>query len=190
MFDLPVDFDVLWEKGSMIGSGGLVVLDEKTCMVDVARYFLRFLQDESCGKCVPCRIGVDRLLEIVTDITEGRGRPEQIDLLKELGETVAETSLCGLGKTAPNPVLSTLRYFTEEYEEHINENRCPAGVCTELIEYSIDAGICNGCGACLKVCPYEAIQGQKDKLHTINHDLCTKCGICLTTCNDDAIVVQ
>ncbi len=190
MFDLPVDFDVLWEKGSMIGSGGLVVMDENTCMVDIAKYFLKFLQDESCGKCVPCRIGVDRLLEIVTDITEGRGRPEQIELLKELGETVAQTALCGLGKTAPNPVLSTLRYFAEEYEAHINENRCPAGVCTELIEYSIDARTCNGCGACLKACPYAAIQGRKDKLHTIDLELCTKCGICLTTCNDNAVVVQ
>ena len=190
MFDLPVDFDILWEKGSMIGSGGLVVMDEKTCMVDVAKYFLKFLQDESCGKCVPCRVGVDRLLEIVTDITEGRGREEQLELLKELGETVAQTSLCGLGKTAPNPALSTLRYFPQEYEAHIRESRCPAGVCKELIEYSIDAGTCNGCGACLKACPYGAIAGEKDQLHTIDMQLCTKCGICPTTCNENSIIVQ
>jgi NADH-quinone oxidoreductase subunit F len=190
LFDLPVDFDVLWEKGSMIGSGGLVVMDEKTCMVDVARYFLKFLQDESCGKCVPCRVGVDRLLEIVTDIVEGRGRPEQIELLKELGETVAQTALCGLGKTAPNPALSTLRYFPEEYEAHVSEHRCPAGVCTALIEYSIDSAACNGCGACLKSCPYGAIQGEKNTLHAIDPHLCTKCGICPTTCNENAIIVQ
>ncbi len=190
MFDLPVDFDILWEKGSMIGSGGLVVMDEKTCMVDVAKYFLNFLQDESCGKCVPCRIGVDRMLEIITDITEGRGRPEQIPLLLELGETVAQTALCGLGKTAPNPALSTLRYFPEEYEAHIRKGTCPAGVCTALIEYSIDAEACDGCGACLTSCPQGAIQGEKDRLHTIDRASCNKCGICPTVCTRNAIIVQ
>ncbi len=190
MFDLPVDFDILWEKGSMIGSGGLVVMDEKTCMVDVAKYFLNFLQDESCGKCVPCRIGVDRMLEIITDITEGRGRPEQIPLLLELGETVAQTALCGLGKTAPNPALSTLRYFPEEYEAHIRKGTCPAGVCTALIEYSIDAEACDGCGACLTSCPQGAIQGEKDRLHTIDRESCNKCGICPTVCTRNAIIVQ
>ncbi|MDH3258000.1 MAG: 4Fe-4S binding protein [Deltaproteobacteria bacterium] len=190
LFDLPVDFDILWEKGSMIGSGGLVVMDEKTCMVDVAKYFLNFLQDESCGKCVPCRIGVDRMLEIVTDITEGRGRPEQIPLLQELGETVAHTALCGLGKTAPNPALSTLRYFSEEYEAHIREASCPAGVCKSLIEYTIDSAHCDGCGACLTSCPQGAIQGEKDRLHTIDREACTKCGICPTVCARNAITVQ
>jgi NADH-quinone oxidoreductase subunit F len=190
MFDLPIDFDILWEKGSMIGSGGLVVMDEKTCMVDVAKYFLKFLQDESCGKCVPCRVGVDRLLEIVSDITEGRGRPEQIELLEDLGRTVAETALCGLGKTAPNPVLSTLNYFREEYEAHIAEGKCPAGVCTALVEYSIDEATCNGCTACATACPTDAITGERDKLHTVNDALCTRCGICTTTCAEGAITVQ
>ena len=190
MFDLPIDFDILWEKGSMIGSGGLVVMDDKTCMVDVAKYFLEFLQDESCGKCVPCRIGVGRLLEIVTDITEGRGTAEKIELLKELGDTVAHTALCGLGKTAPNPALSTLRYFAEEYDAHVKEQRCPAAVCKALIEYSIDAELCNGCGACLKACPIDAISGEIDEVHSIDMAACDKCGICPTTCTESAIIVQ
>jgi len=187
--DLPVDFDALYDAGSMVGSGGIVVMDEKTCMVDVAKYFLAFLQDESCGKCVPCRLGIDRMLEIVTDITEGRGRPEQIDLLKELADTVASASLCGLGKTAPNPVLSTLRYFPEEYEAHVNEKRCPAGVCRELIEYEIDAEKCNGCGTCRRACPYDAIKGKKKEAHVIASHKCQKCGICLSECKFDSIIV-
>ena len=137
-FDLPVDFDALAEAGSMIGSGGMVVMDEETCMVDVAKYFLAFLQDESCGKCVPCRLGIDRMLEIITEITEGRGNPGQIAQLEELAFTMSETSLCGLGKTAANPVLSTLRYFREEYDAHINQKQCPAGVCRALIAYEVD----------------------------------------------------
>jgi NADH-quinone oxidoreductase subunit F len=188
-FDLPVDFDTLAEADSMVGSGGMVVMDERTCMVDVAKYFLTFLQDESCGKCVPCRLGIDRMLEIVTDITEGRGRVEQLDLLEELGETARETSLCALGRTAPNPVLSTLRYFREEYEAHINEGRCPAGVCRALIEYVIDQDRCNGCGACLRACPHEAITGEKKKPHTIDPDLCQRCGICVAECSSGAIVL-
>jgi NADH-quinone oxidoreductase subunit F len=188
-FDLPVDFDALYEAGSMVGSGGIVVMDEKTCMVDVAKYFLEFLLDESCGKCVPCRLGIGRMLEIVTDITEGRGRPEQIDLLKELAETVAYTSLCGLGKTAPNPVLSTLRYFFSEYEAHINEKCCPAGVCQALITYEIDDEKCKGCGICLKACPHGVIKGEKKEAHTIDQDTCQKCGICIDECKFDAINV-
>jgi len=187
--DLPVDFEALDEAGSMVGSGGIVVMDEKTCMVDVARYFLSFLLDESCGKCVPCRLGIDRMLEIVTDITKGRGRPEQIQLLNELADTVASTSLCGLGKTAPNPVLSTLRYFPEEYEAHIREKRCPAGVCQALITYEIDSETCTGCGACLRACPHEAIEGKKKEAHVIDQLLCQKCGICLSVCTFDAITV-
>ena len=190
MFDLPVDFDVLEEKGSMIGSGGLVVMDDKTCMVDVARYFLEFLQDESCGKCVPCRVGVSRLLEIVKAITEGRGKPEHIPLLRDLGETIAETSLCGLGKTAPNPALSTLNYFLDEYEAHINEKRCPAGVCKALIHYSIDPDKCDGCMACLNSCPQGAIQGEKKQVHSIDTQLCDKCGICVASCTREAIAVH
>ena len=188
-FDLAIDFDVLAEAGSMIGSGGMVVMDEETCMVDVAKYFLTFLQDESCGKCVPCRLGVDRMLEIITDITEGRGRPEQLDLLEELADTVSQTALCGLGKTAPNPVLSTLRYFRAEYEAHIKEKKCPAGVCKALITYSIDPDKCNGCGVCVRACAYEAISGKKKQVHVIDPQLCQKCGICRSECKFDAIRV-
>jgi len=188
-FDLAVDFEELSEAGSMVGSGGMVVMDEESCMVDVAKYFLTFLQDESCGKCLPCRLGVDRMLEIITDITEGRGRPEQIDLLEELAETVSQTALCGLGKTAPNPVLSTLRYFRKEYEAHIKEKKCPAGVCKALITYSIDPDKCNGCGVCMRACAYGAISGKKKQVHVIDADLCQKCGICRSECKFDAIQV-
>lgn len=189
-FDLPVDFDVLYEAGSMVGSGGMVVMDESSCMVDVAKYFLTFLQDESCGMCVPCRLGIDRMLEIITDITEGRGTPEQIDLLKELADTVTQTSLCGLGKTAANPVLSTLRYFREEYVAHINSKECPAGVCKALIEYSIDIEECNGCGRCRLACIHGAISGEKKEPHIINPELCQKCGICRSECKHEAILVK
>ena len=188
-FNLSVDFDTLTKAGSMVGSGGMVAMDKHTCMVDVAKYFLSFLREESCGKCVPCRMGVDRMLEIVTDITEGRGRPEQIPLLEDLMETVAEGSLCGLGKTAPNPVHSTLKYFRSEYKAHIEEGRCPAGVCRALIQYSIDQEKCNGCGACSKACPHEAISGEKKQPHSINQQTCTKCGICAVTCKFDAVSV-
>ena len=188
-FDLPVDFDILADAGSMVGSGGMVVMDESSCMVDVARYFLEFLQDESCGKCVPCRLGIDRMLEIITDIAEGRGTPGQLDLLEELAETVSETALCGLGKTAPNPVLTTLRYFRSEYEAHIQEKRCHAGVCKELITYSIDPEKCTGCGVCLKSCAHGAISGEKKQPHVIDADLCQKCGICRSECRFDAIQV-
>ncbi|MGD0780109.1 MAG: NADH-ubiquinone oxidoreductase-F iron-sulfur binding region domain-containing protein [Dehalococcoidales bacterium] len=188
-FDLPVDFDVLAEAGSMVGSGGMVVMDENSCMVDVTKYFITFLQDESCGKCVPCRLGIDRMLEIITDITEGRGRPEQIPLLEELAETVSQTALCGLGKTAPNPVLTTLRYFRQEYEAHIDRRICPAGVCKALITYSIDSEKCTGCGACLRACSRKAITGVKKEPHVIDAGLCQKCGVCTSECKFDAIRV-
>ncbi|MCX5898374.1 MAG: 4Fe-4S binding protein [Proteobacteria bacterium] len=189
-FNLPVDFDALYDAGSMIGSGGMVVMDESTCMVDVAKYFLQFLQDESCGKCVPCRLGVDRMLEIITDITEGRGKSEHIPLLQDLADTVQQTSLCGLGKTAPNPVLSTLRYFPEEYEAHIHQKRCLAGVCKTLITYAIDAEQCKGCGLCLTACPHGAITGEKKQAHVIDPQLCNKCGICAEECKTHAITVN
>jgi NADH-quinone oxidoreductase subunit F len=189
-FGLPVDFDSLHDAGSMMGSGGMVVMDEKTCMVDVAKYFLKFLQDESCGKCIPCRVGISRMLEIVTDITEGRGTRAQLALLKELAETIGQTALCGLGKTAPNPVLSTLRYFGDEYLAHVDEKRCPAGVCRPLISYVIDSVKCNGCGLCVRSCPHEAISGEKKKVHVIDPDECRKCGICAAECKFDAIMVN
>ena len=188
-FNLPIDFDALTDAGSMVGSGGMVVMDEKTCMVDVAKYFLTFLLDESCGKCVPCRIGIDRMLEIVTDITEGRGRLEQLDLLEELADTISQTALCGLGKTAPNPVLTTLRYFRPEYEAHIREKKCPAVVCKPLITYWIDPEKCTGCGVCMRGCVHGAITGEKKKPHVIDAQLCQKCGICQSECKFDAIQV-
>jgi NADH:ubiquinone oxidoreductase subunit F (NADH-binding)/(2Fe-2S) ferredoxin/Pyruvate/2-oxoacid:ferredoxin oxidoreductase delta subunit len=189
-FDLPVDFDLLAEAGSMVGSGGMVVMDEETCMVDVAKYFLTFLQDESCGKCVPCRLGIDRMLEIITDITQGHGTPKQIGLLEELAYTIGETALCGLGKTAANPVLSTLRYFREEYEAHIHQKRCPAGVCQALIAYGVDPEKCTGCGVCARGCPHDAIKGEKKEIHSIDPQRCEKCGICKSECNFDAIQVN
>jgi NADH:ubiquinone oxidoreductase subunit F (NADH-binding)/(2Fe-2S) ferredoxin/NAD-dependent dihydropyrimidine dehydrogenase PreA subunit len=189
-FDLPVDFDALQKAGTMIGSGGMVVMDERTCMVDVAKYFLTFLQDESCGKCLPCRLGIDRMLEIVTDITNGKGTREQISLLQDLAETVQETSLCGLGKTAANPVLSTLRYFLPEYEMHLEQKRCPAGVCQALITYQVNSEKCTGCGVCLRNCPNHSITGKKKEPHRIDTDLCTRCGICFHECKFDAIAVS
>ncbi len=188
--DTPVDFDTLLEQGAMMGSGGMIVMDESTCMVDVARYFLRFLKSESCGNCTSCREGLVRLHELLSDICEGRANADTIPMIEELAETVKTTSLCALGKTAVNPVLSTLRYFREEYRAHIEEQRCPAGVCKALITYRIDAKLCNGCTLCVKNCPQDAISGQKKKLHVIDQDLCIKCGICKDVCNQDAVLVE
>ena len=190
LFDLPVDFEALTEAGAMIGSGGMVVMDESTCMVDIARYFLEFLQDESCGKCAPCRLGIDRMLEIVTDITMGRATEKQLSLLEELGETIALSSLCGLGKTAPNPVLTTLRYYRTEYETHVRERRCPAGVCRALINYAIDPEKCTGCQVCLRSCPHGAITGEKKEPHTIDEEICSRCGICKEECKFEAVMVK
>ncbi len=189
LLDLSVDFDKLTEAGSMMGSGGMIVMDENTCMVDVARYFLDFLQYESCGKCVPCREGIKRMLEIVTDITAGRGKKEDLDLLQELAETIKDFSLCGLGKTAPNTVLSTLRYFREEYEAHVRDKKCPAGICKDLIEYFILEDKCTGCGACLKLCPQQAIDAY-GLIHTIDPAKCVRCGICRDACSFEAIMVK
>ncbi len=188
LLDTPVDFDRLAEVGSMMGSGGMIVMDEDTCMVDVARYFLEFLCDESCGKCTPCREGLKHMLGIVRDVTEGNGRMEQLDLLEELAEVVRDTSLCGLGQTAPNPVLSTIQYFKSEYSEHIEEKRCRAGVCKALISYEIDPDTCTGCVRCIKSCPSQAINGEKKKPHTIDVTKCERCGICFEICEFDAVV--
>ena len=189
LIDLPVDFDKLKEVGSIMGSGGMIVMDESTCMVDVARYFVKFLTEESCGKCVPCREGLDRMLDILTDITEGNGKPGSIELLEELGSIIKETSLCALGGTAPNPVLSTMKYFGEEYEAHIRNHRCPAGVCKALITFTIDEDQCNGCGKCARSCPQEAISGVKKEPHKIDQALCIKCGLCRDNCKFNAVIV-
>jgi len=190
LLDLPIDFESLTEAGSMMGSGGMIVMDEDTCMVDVARYFLDFLQRESCGKCVPCREGIKRMLEIITDITTGRGKEEDLELLQELADMVKDFSLCGLGKTAPNTVLSTLRYFRDEYVAHVKDKKCPAGICRDLIEYFILEDKCTGCGACLKLCPQQAIQGEPKKLHIIDSAKCIRCGICRDACPYEAIIVK
>ena len=190
LLDLPVDFEKLTEAGSMMGSGGMIVMDENTCMVDMARYFLDFLEDESCGKCVPCREGIKRMLEIVVDITKGRGKEEDLELLQELAEMVKDFSLCALGGTAPNPVLSTLRYLRDEYEAHVRDKKCPAGICKDLIEYFILEDKCTGCAACLKLCPQQAIQGEPKKLHIIDSAKCIRCGICRDACPYEAIMVK
>ena len=186
--DINVDFDSLAEAGSMMGSGGMIVMDDRSCMVDVARYYLNFLSGESCGKCIPCREGIKRMLEILNDICCGKGREGDLELLMEIAETVEEASLCGLGKTAPNPVITTLRYFKDEYIAHIKEKRCPAGVCRELTSYHIDQELCRGCGLCSKQCPQDAI-AKRDKYFAIDESLCVKCGSCIDTCRFDAIKV-
>lgn len=190
LMDTPVDFDSLWELGSIMGSGGLIVMDEETCMVDLARYFLDFLQNESCGKCVPCREGVKRLHQIVELICHGKATPEDLVFLEELAEVVKDTSLCGLGQTAPFPLLSTLKYFKDEYDAHVHEKRCPAGVCKELIEYFILEDKCNGCTACARNCPQKCIAGDKKQLHIIDREKCDRCGICRDSCKFDAVIVR
>lgn len=182
LLDLEVGFDELTQAGSMMGSGGMIVMDEDTCMVDVARYFIEFLTDESCGKCVPCREGLRQMHRILKNITEGKGKEGDIELLEALSETATEASLCALGKSAPNPFLSTLRYFRDEYEAHIKEKRCPALSCRELIAYHIAPDKCQGCMICLRKCPAEAVIGGKKKIHVIDPEKCTNCGTCLEVC--------
>jgi NADH:ubiquinone oxidoreductase subunit F (NADH-binding)/(2Fe-2S) ferredoxin/NAD-dependent dihydropyrimidine dehydrogenase PreA subunit len=190
LLDLPIDYERLAEAGSIMGSGGMIVLDEDTCMVDLARYFLEFLRDESCGKCTACREGVDAMYQIVADICAGKGQESHIALLEELGEAVKDGSLCALGGTAPNPVLSTLRYFREEYEAHIRQHRCPAGVCKALITYRIDPEKCKACLLCNKNCPQDAIAGEKKKPQKIDQEKCIKCGVCRDVCKFEAVTVQ
>jgi NADH:ubiquinone oxidoreductase subunit F (NADH-binding)/(2Fe-2S) ferredoxin/NAD-dependent dihydropyrimidine dehydrogenase PreA subunit len=190
LLDLPVDYDSLTASGSMMGSGGMIVMDESTCMVDVARYFLAFNREESCGKCTACREGIARMYYILDEITHGRGREGDIELLQELGQAMQEASLCALGRMAPNPVLTTIRYFRDEYQAHIQDKRCPAGVCTDLIRYSIIDENCTGCEVCRRNCPVEAISGEKQKVHVIDPDKCIRCGICREVCKFDAVSVE
>jgi NADH-quinone oxidoreductase subunit F len=190
MIDLPIDYEALTQAGSMMGSGGMVVMDEDTCMVDLARYFMEFLEEESCGKCFPCREGTQRLREILNRISQGKGTEDDLDLLDDAGWMIKETSLCGLGQTAPNPVLSTLRYFRDEYVAHIREKKCPAKVCKELIVYEIDPVVCDGCHACVRVCATESILGEKNKPHTIDSGKCIKCGACIEVCQPKAVLVH
>jgi NADH-quinone oxidoreductase subunit F len=187
LLDLQVDYDSLTEAGSMMGSGSFIVMDENTCMVDIAKYFLSFTMEESCGKCTPCREGTKHMFNILKDITEGKAEMKDLELLDELGVMIKETSLCQLGGSAPNPILSTLRYFREEYEAHIKKKSCPAGVCSALLKYAIDKEKCTGCTVCAKKCPVEAISGEKKKAHKIDREKCTKCGVCYDVCKFDAV---
>ncbi len=186
--DVPIDYDSLTQLGSMMGSGGMIVMDENTCMVDVARFYLEFTKDESCGKCSPCRIGTLRMLEILDKITRGKGSMEDLDNLRDLSEQIQVASLCALGQTAPNPVLSTMQYFWDEYVAHVVEKRCPAGVCKSLVRYTINPDLCRGCGLCARECPVGAISGELKHVHVIHDDACIRCGNCAEVCNVDAVL--
>ena len=185
--DTPIDYEEITKLGAIMGSGGLIVMDENSCMVDAARFFMEFCQEESCGKCTPCREGTKRMLEILTRICNGKGKDGDIELLEEMAPYVKDSSLCGLGQTAPNPVLTTIRYFRDEYEAHIYKNKCPAGVCKSLITYLIDPDLCKGCGLCAKKCPQQCISGEKKKPHVIDQEKCIKCGMCMDVCKFDAV---
>lgn len=187
LIDTKIDYDSLIAIGSMMGSGGLIVMNEDNCMVDIAKFFLEFTVDESCGKCTPCRVGTRRLLELLTKVTEGKATLEDLDKMEELCYYIKNNSLCGLGQTAPNPVLSTLRYFRDEYEAHVVDKRCPAGVCKSLLKYTIDPEKCIGCTACARQCPVGAIAGEVKKAHVIDQDKCIKCGACEAKCRFKAI---
>ena len=187
--DLSVDYESLAGVGSIMGSGGMVIMDQDTCMVDIARYFLAFTQSESCGKCMPCRLGTKQMLEILEDICAGQGTLEDLELLENLSDAVKKGSLCGLGQTAPNPVQTTLRNFREEYEAHILNRKCAAGVCKALFHYEVDPEKCTGCMVCARQCPTEAVSGQKNQPHTIEQEKCTKCGTCYQSCKFGAVTV-
>ena len=190
LLDLPVDFEKLIEAGGMMGSGGLIVMDERTCMVDVAKYFLAFLMDESCGKCTACREGVMQMYSVLSRIVEGQGRDGDIELLEQLAAYVKESSLCQLGGTAPNPVLSTLRHFRNEYEAHIKDKKCSAGVCSALVEFEVDQELCKGCGLCMRACAANAVTGQKKQPHSIDPELCIQCCVCYEDCPFDAVIAK
>jgi len=190
MEDLKIDYQQINKTGAIMGSGGLVVMDETTCMVDVARFFLNFTQKESCGKCTFCRIGTKRMLEILERITEGKGKDGDIETLLDLGRKIKDNTLCGLGQTAPNPVLTTIKYFREEYEAHIKDKRCPAASCSALLKFTIIPEKCTGCTACSRVCPVNAITGEKKKAHMIDGNKCIKCGKCFDTCKFNAVLKQ
>ena len=190
LLDLPVDYEHLAEAGSIMGSGGMVVMDEDTCMVDVARYFIEFTHEESCGKCVPCRLGTRQLLQILNSITRGDSKPRDVELMLEVADAVRQGSLCGLGQTAPNPVLTTIQYYRDEYDEHVKNRRCPAGCCEKLVHYSIDPEKCTGCTACVGVCPVEAIKGEVREVHVINDTRCIRCDECRKKCKFDAIIKE
>ncbi len=190
LLDTPVDYESLVKAGSIMGSGGMIVMDETTCMVEVARYFLSFTQEESCGKCSPCREGTKHMLDILQSITDGKGQESDIELLQEMGKLIKDTALCGLGNTAPNPVLTTLRYFRDEYEAHIHDKRCPAHVCKPLIQYCILEDKCTGCTLCDRNCPVQCISGERKQVHVIEQEKCIKCGMCASVCRFDAVKVD
>jgi NADH:ubiquinone oxidoreductase subunit F (NADH-binding)/ferredoxin len=187
--EISVDFDSMALTGSIMGGGGMIVMDDHDCVVDVARYFLNFLQEESCGKCLPCRLGLKGMLEFLDRFSKGQGAPQDIEALESLGRALADGSLCGLGRAAPNPVLTSIRYFKDEYLAHILDHKCPAGVCRDLITYSIDPETCNGCGLCAKNCPQLCITGKRKKAHAIDPGPCIRCGACQDLCPVDAVRV-
>jgi NADH-quinone oxidoreductase subunit F len=189
LLDTPVDYESLAATGAIVGSGGMVVADDSTCMVDLAKYFLQFTQNESCGKCVPCRLGTKRMLEILERITAGEGQEGDIERLESMALNIKKTSLCGLGQTAPNPVLTTIRYFRDEYQAHIDDRRCPALSCEALIAYVVDPDACTGCTLCAKKCPVDAATGEKKQPHVIDQALCIRCDACRAACKFDAVKV-